>query len=59
MSERPDDGAVIVCEPRADCVDQNVNRWYCMRGHDGAPEGVCPLPKCERQGANISAVSRG
>lgn len=48
-AQRP---ASLVCEPRTDCVDANVNRWYCMRGHDGAPDGVCPLPKCDRQGAN-------
>lgn len=43
---------IIICEPRSDCADQDVNRWHCMRGHDGAPAGVCPLAYCERQGAN-------
>jgi len=45
-------GRIIICEPRADCVDQNVYRWHCMRGHDGAAPGVCPLDKCDREGAN-------
>jgi hypothetical protein len=50
-------GTVIICEPRKDCADPDVNRWYCMRGHDGAPPNVCPLAKCERRGANRSEVS--
>jgi hypothetical protein len=45
-------GAVIICGPRKDCADPHPHRWYCMRGHDGAADGVCPLAKCERQGAN-------
>jgi hypothetical protein len=45
-------GLIIICEPRKDCADPNVNRWHCMRGHDGAAAGVCPLAACERQGAN-------
>lgn len=44
--------AVIICEPRQDCADPNVNRWHCMRGHDGAEPNVCPLAVCERRGAN-------
>lgn len=46
----------ILCGPRADCADLNVNRWHCMRGHDGAPAGVCPLRVCERRGANRTAA---
>lgn len=51
--------STIICGPRADCADQNTNRWHCMRGHDGAPDGVCPLPKCDRRGANRSALPVG
>lgn len=43
---------ILICEPRRDCVDDNVNRWHCMRGHDGAAPDICPLEACERQGAN-------
>lgn len=43
---------IIICEPRKDCADANVNRWHCMRGYDGAPDGICPLAKCERERAN-------
>jgi hypothetical protein len=43
---------IIICEPRKDCADPHVLRWHCMRGHDGAADGVCPLDYCERQGAN-------
>lgn len=50
------DGQVIICEPRTECADPNANRWYCMRGHadegKAAIPGVCPLPACERLGAN-------
>lgn len=49
---------VIWCGPRTDCVDANVNRWYCMRGHDGAPDGVCPLTRCIKQGANRKGDAR-
>lgn len=51
MSER-----VIMCGPQKDCADPNVNRWYCMRGHDGVAPNVCPLKVCERRGANRSPV---
>ena len=48
--------AVVICEPRKDCADPNINRWYCMRGHglegQKAIPGVCPLTVCERRGAN-------
>ncbi len=43
---------ILICEPRSDCVDRNIHRWHCMRGHDGAEPGVCPLAKCEQEGAN-------
>jgi len=48
----------ILCGPRRDCADPNPNRWHCMRGHADetrgikAKSGICPLPKCEQQGAN-------
>jgi hypothetical protein len=44
--------SVIICEERADCADKNINRWHCMRGHEGAAENVCPLTVCDRRGAN-------
>jgi hypothetical protein len=47
MSDR-----IILCEPLPDCADAHVLRWHCMRGHDGAPAGICPLKYCDRQGAN-------
>lgn len=45
---------IILCTSgaRPDCADPHPMRWYCMRGHDGAPRDVCPLEKCERRGAN-------
>lgn len=45
-------GPVIICEPRTDCADPHPHRWHCMRGHDGAEPGVCPLTVCDRRGAN-------
>jgi hypothetical protein len=42
----------IVCEPRKDCEDPHIYRWHCMRGIDGAPDGICPLKVCEERGAN-------
>lgn len=54
--DRPDPdrpiGTILICEPRPDCADANINRWYCMRGHDGAAPGVCPLAYCDSKGAN-------
>lgn len=29
------------------CADPNINRWHCMRGHDGAAPRICPLTKCK------------
>lgn len=43
---------IVICEPRKDCADPHVLRWHCMRGHDGAADGVCPLDYCERKGVN-------
>lgn len=47
---------IIICDLRRDCVDANIHRWHCMRGFElddkPAVPGVCPLEKCERQGAN-------
>lgn len=43
---------VLICAPRKDCADPHVLRWHCMRGHDGAPDGVCPLEVCDQRGAN-------
>lgn len=43
---------IIICEPRKDCADPHIFRWHCMRGFDGAPDGVCPLKVCEQRGAN-------
>lgn len=36
----------IVCETDPECRDPHPNRWYCMRGHEGAPPGVCLLKHC-------------
>jgi len=51
---------VIICEPRTDCADPNINRWYCMRGHKlddrKATPNACPLLVCERRGANRNAT---
>lgn len=49
---RSKDGLIIICEPRRDCADPHVLRWHCMRGFDGAADGVCPLKVCEQRGAN-------
>lgn len=57
--ERGPGSPVILCGPRQDCVDPNPNRWHCMRGHDGAAPGICPLVKCDRQGANHQANGAG
>lgn len=50
-------GSVILCQPRTDCADPNVNRWHCMRGHklddQKAIPGVCLLTVCERRGARF------
>lgn len=43
---------LITCGPAATCADPNVNRWHCMRGHDGADADVCPLTVCDQRGAN-------
>lgn len=37
---------VLICEPNPTCRDPHIYRWHCMKGHDGAPAGVCPLRKC-------------
>lgn len=50
---------VIICEPPSECADPNVNRWYCMRGHEGAEPGICPLTVCDRRGANASTTGQG
>ena len=42
----------VLRDPHRECADPNPNRWHCMRGHDGAPPGICPLPVCESRGAN-------
>lgn len=47
---------VIICEPAKGCADPHKDRWYCMRGHDGAPSGVCPLDYCEKRGANRTST---
>jgi len=50
---------VILCGPPTACADPNPNRWYCMRGYDGAPPGICPLTICETRGANRPAQPKG
>lgn len=49
----------ILCEPAKDCADAHTLRWDCLRGHDGAPAGVCPLEHCEKRGANRSTTTEG
>lgn len=52
VDKRVSESVILICQPRTDCVDPHSARWHCMRGHDGAAEGDCPLEACQRQGAN-------
>lgn len=48
---------IVICETNPDCVDPNTNRWYCLRGHYGAPADICPLAKCNREAVGTLAQS--
>jgi hypothetical protein len=49
--DRVEAGRYVICGPDEQCMDQNINRWYCHR--DSA--GRCDLKVCQQREAAAGA----